>query len=74
MTWLKNIWCELLALFVDDGSFAAAIIAWLGGGTLCLRFFDMSPVVESFLLPIGFAFLLLENIERSARDAGRRRR
>ncbi len=30
MTWLRNIVAELFGLFVDDGSFAIAILIWLG--------------------------------------------
>ena len=31
MTWLKAIAAELLGLFVDDGLFALAILAWIVG-------------------------------------------
>lgn len=30
MQWIKTIAEELFGLFVDDGSFAMAIVAWLG--------------------------------------------
>lgn len=29
MRWIKTIAAEVFGLFVDDGSFAAAILAWL---------------------------------------------
>ena len=30
MRWIKTIAAEVIGLFVDDGSFAGAIILWLG--------------------------------------------
>ena len=29
MKWLKNIFREIFGLFVDDGSFALAVLIWL---------------------------------------------
>jgi hypothetical protein len=74
MNWLLGIWRELVALFVDDGSFAAAILAWLAGGFICLRVFELAPATEGIILAIGFILLLAENVERTARNADRRQR
>ena len=66
---IEAAWREVLALFVDDGSLAAAIMAWLVGGALCLRLFHVPPEAEALLLAIGFGLLLAENVDRSAREA-----
>ena len=61
---------ELIALFIDDGSFAAAILAWLAGGVICLRLLQVPPETEAIVLAIGFGLLLAENVARSAHRAG----
>jgi hypothetical protein len=68
---LRTIRDELIGLFVDDGSFAAAILAWLVGGFICLRLLQVPPEVEAIVLALGFGLLLAENVIRSARGAGR---
>ncbi len=30
MPWIKNIFREVFGLFVDDGSFALAVLVWIG--------------------------------------------
>jgi hypothetical protein len=67
MKLLKSMLDELVALFVDDGSLAAAVIAWVIGGVLCLRAQLLDPASEAVLLAIGIAVLLAENILRAAR-------
>jgi hypothetical protein len=67
MNSLKNVFSELLGLFVDDGSFVFAVIAWVLGGVICLRTQVITPSVEAVLLFIGIIVLLAENIERTAR-------
>ena len=71
MRWIVIARTELIGLFVDDGSFAAAVLVWLAicGGTLYV--FDIPPVVEGVLLAAGFALLLAENVARTARGATR---
>jgi hypothetical protein len=65
---------ELLALFVDDGSLALAVLAWAVGGAVCLHAHLLSPAPEAVLLAVGIAALLAENIGRtaSAYASGRR--
>ena len=70
MNLLKNTLAELLALFVDDGSFVLTIIAWVLGGVLCLRAQLVDPGFEAALLFLGIAVILLENVERTARTRG----
>ena len=67
MNGLRTVWDELLGLFVDDGSLAAAILV-LVGLVAVLR--DMGAVggpVGGGLLFGGLVLILLENVRRSAR-------
>lgn len=57
---------KLLALFVDDGSLALAVIAWAIGGGICLRGHLLDPTSEAVLLAVGIAALLVENVGRTA--------
>jgi hypothetical protein len=68
---LATVWREILGLFIDDGSLAAAILAWLAGGMICIRFFNVAPAGEAFILATGFVLLLGENVERTARKTSR---
>jgi hypothetical protein len=72
MGWLSTARRELIGLFIDDGSFALGILAWVVGGVICIRVFAVPPAVEGFLLAAGLALLLAENVERTARTAGER--
>ena len=74
MNILKSIFSELLALFVDDGSFVLAVIAWVLGGVICLRTQVVPPPYEAILLFVGIVVLLAENVERTARTRGAMRR
>jgi hypothetical protein len=70
MNILKSIFSELLALFVDDGSFVLAVIAWVLGGVICLRTQLVLPPFEAVLLFVGIVVLLAENVVRTARTRG----
>jgi hypothetical protein len=67
MNSLKSVFSELLGLFVDDGSFVLAVIAWVLGSAICLRTQVITPPVEAVLLFVGIIVLLAENVERTAR-------
>jgi hypothetical protein len=58
---------ELLALFVDDGAFALAILAWLAGGWACIELLKFPPSNEAILLFIGLSYLLADSVLRAAR-------
>jgi hypothetical protein len=73
VNWMITARRELVGLFIDDGSFALAILAWLLGGVFCIHVFAVPPVVEGIILASGFVLLLGENVERTARGAGERR-
>jgi hypothetical protein len=65
MNWLRAVVREILGLFVDDGSFAIAILAWLG---LCWLALPRLPsAVGGLLLFLGLALILLESVLRRAR-------
>jgi hypothetical protein len=70
MDLLKNTLTELMALFVDDGSFVLTVIAWVLGGVVCLRGGLVDPGFEAALLFLGISVILLENVERTARTRG----
>jgi hypothetical protein len=67
MKLLTSVASELWGLFVDDGSFVFAVIAWILGGVICLRCRLLDPKAEAVLLSIGLAVILVENVQRSAR-------
>ena len=73
MKLLRTAFSELLGLFVDDGSFVLAVIAWVLGGAICLRIRMITPPVEAVLLFIGIIVLLAENVARTARKHAARR-
>jgi hypothetical protein len=64
---LRSILREIVSLFVDDGSFALAIVAWVFAGALCVRL-HVDPVFEAVLLFLGLAVILAESVWRSARE------
>jgi len=63
---LRGILRELASLFVEDGSFALAVVAWVFAVALCVRL-SVSPVAAAALLFVGLAAVLAENVWRSAR-------
>ncbi len=68
MTWLKAIWSEFIGLFVDDGSFAVAILAWLALCWLLLPRLGLSPVLPPAILFTGLVAILVESAARRARQ------
>ena len=58
---------ELVALFVDDGSLAIAVLAWVAIAVLA---FPALPIDRGWLaiaLFAGLALILVENVLRAAR-------
>ena len=68
MTWLKTIWSEFIGLFVDDGSFAIAILAWLGVCWLLLPRLGLPPVLLPAILFAGLVAILVKSAARRARQ------
>ena len=65
MKWLRSVVREVWGLFVDDGSFAAAIVVWLALAVLVLP-----RVAAGWAGPVwfvGLAAILIESVLRAAR-------
>jgi TRAP-type C4-dicarboxylate transport system permease small subunit len=72
MTWILAAARELLRLFVDDGSLALAVLAWIAVAVLA---FPALPIDGGWLavaLFAGIALILVENLLRAARQRTRR--
>lgn len=68
MEWFKVIASELFGLFVDDVSFAAAIVVWLGiVWIVSTRFFPDSDC-SGVALFAGFGLILLVSTVRRSRQ------
>jgi hypothetical protein len=70
MNTLKTIAHEILGLFVDDGSFAIAIIIWLAMVWFLVRPLQL-PTAGGILVFLGFAAILVESVTRFARNSTR---
>ena len=70
MRWLKSIAREVIGLFVDDGSFAIAILAWLALAVVMLPRAGLPTRVAGPVLFAGLAAILVASVLRY----GRRRR
>ena len=68
MTLLKTIWSEFIGLFVDDGSLALAVLAWLAAAWLLLPRLPLSPALPPAILFVGLASILVESALRRARQ------
>jgi hypothetical protein len=69
MGWLRSIVREVWGLFVDDGSFAAAIVVWLALAVLVLPRVGVSMRAAGPALFAGLVAILIESVLR----AGHRR-
>jgi hypothetical protein len=67
MGWISSVLREVWGLFVDDGSFAAAITVWIAFVLLVLPRFVGFEVWGGAVLVGGLAVLLVENVLRHAR-------
>lgn len=67
MHWLRAILREIFGLFVDDGSFALSILAWLCVVWLLLYRPFVSPRWTGLILFLGLALILLGSTTRYAR-------
>lgn len=67
MAWLKTILHEGYGLFVDDGSFAVAILLWLGLNWQIVPRLGLAPETRGLLLFAGLALILVESALRRAR-------
>jgi hypothetical protein len=67
MTWLKNIFREIFGLFVDDVSFALAILLWLAVTRWVMPHLNIPPTLTGILLFAGLALILAESAARYSR-------
>ncbi len=67
MNWLRTIVTETFGLFVDDGAFAVAILAWLIVTGVVLPHAGTAPALKGPILFAGLAVILLESATRRAR-------
>ena len=66
MSWMRTVLREIFGLFVDDGSFALAILAWLMAVGLVLPRLGMSSAWDGAILFAGLALILIESVARTA--------
>jgi hypothetical protein len=66
MSWLKTIILEIYGLFVDDGTYALAIVAWLATAALVLPRLDIPASADAEILFAGLLLILLESTLRRA--------
>ena len=67
MQWLKSIGREVLGLFVDDGSFAIAILVWVAFAVFVLARVAGHASWTGPALFSGLAFILIGSALRFAR-------
>ncbi|MGI4954108.1 MAG: hypothetical protein ACRYGM_20080 [Janthinobacterium lividum] len=67
MRWFGTAWSEFIGLFVDDGSFALAIVAWLLLAWLVLPRLPLPPAWPPIILFAGLAAILIESAVRRSR-------
>lgn len=69
MNWLKSIALEFFGLFVEDGSFAIAILVWLVVLWLVLPHLATPGIWQAVILFAGLVAILIESVLRRARAA-----
>ena len=67
MSWIRTILREIFGLFVDDGSFAVLILAWLGIVLLVSPHLNVPSAWEGAILFGGLALILTESVTRRAK-------
>lgn len=67
LSYIESVLVELLGLFVDDGTYALAILTWLGVAWFVLPRLPMAGPWAGVVLFAGLAGVLLESALRRAR-------
>jgi hypothetical protein len=67
MRWLKMIVAEVFGLFVDDGSFALAILVWLGVVWAAVSRLRVPSAWHGVILFAGLTVILAASAWRGAR-------
>ena len=68
MTVLTTIGREIVGLFVDDGSLAVAILAWVAVVAVLMAGMNVNAAIAGGVLFAGLVAILLENVLRRARS------
>lgn len=67
MSWLRTAFAELWGLFVDDGRYALAIVAWLLLAWRALPLLGLDGGWNAPILAAGLLAILAESVLRRAR-------
>jgi hypothetical protein len=67
MQWLKTVFVEIFSLFVDDGSFAIAVLVWLVVAGTVFAYVNIPAGAKGPVLFAGLAAILMESVVRRAR-------
>jgi hypothetical protein len=71
MRWIKSIAREVWGLFVDDGSFAAAILVWILLAVVVLPRVAPAARCDGPALFAGLALILIESALRFSRRSAK---
>ena len=71
MRWIRTIIHEVFGLFVDDGSFALAIVVWLLAAKWFAPHLLLAARYTGFLLFGGLAVILVESTLRASRGSAK---
>ncbi len=66
MQWIKSIFREVFGLFVDDGSFALAVLVWIGVIWVLWQRFHLA-IPGGIILFAGLGGILIESVVRFSR-------
>lgn len=67
MNAIKTAIREVYGLFVEDGSYALALVVWIVAAALLLPRLSLAAAWRAPVLFAGMILILLENVVRSAR-------
>lgn len=67
MRWIRSTAREIFGLFVDDGSFAIAILIWLAVASVVLPRLGVPGGVKGPVLVIGLLVIIAESALRRVR-------
>jgi hypothetical protein len=68
MTMLKQIFAELIGMFVGDARLTLAVLAIVAGVAALIKIAGIDPLGAGVILLVGCLGLLIENVHRSARS------
>jgi hypothetical protein len=67
MTFLRSAATEFVALFIDDGALAIAVLVLIGGVAAAVNAAALAPLAGGVLLLVGCIVILVESVHRVAR-------